>query len=57
VKDALNSQSFRDLNEHRSIVDKDCLRGPHLSYVQSKPENVHVGLANVNQARGYEAVD
>jgi hypothetical protein len=56
VKDALNSQPFRDLNEHRSIVDKDCLRSLHLSYVQSKSENIRVGLADVNEARGYETV-
>jgi hypothetical protein len=57
MKDALNSQSFRYLNEHWSIVDEDCLRGLHLSYVQSKPEDVHVRLANVNEARGNEAID
>jgi hypothetical protein len=57
VKNALNSQPFRNLNEHRSIVDIDCLRGLHLSYVKSKPEDVHVGLADVNEARGNEAVD
>jgi|ERR1035437_1543331 hypothetical protein len=57
MKNALNSQSFRDLNEHRSIVDKDCLRSLHLGYVQSKSENIHVGFAYVYEARGYETVD
>ena len=56
MKNALNSQALSNLNEHRSIVDKDCLRGLDLSYVQSKPENVHVGLADVNVARGNEAI-
>lgn len=52
----MNSQSFRYLNEHRSIVDEDYLRGLNLSYVQSKSENIHVGLADVYEARGYETV-
>jgi hypothetical protein len=56
VKDALNSQSFRDLNEHRSIVDKDCLRRLHLSYIQCKSEYIRVWLADVNVARGNEAI-
>ena len=57
MKNAMNSQALGDLNEHRGIVDEDSPRGPHLSYIQSKPENIRVGLANVNEAGGYEAVD
>ena len=56
MKNAMNSKSLRDLNKHRGIVDEDSLRGLHLSYIQSKLENIRVGLANVNEAGGYEAV-
>jgi len=56
MKNAMDSQALSDMNEHRSIVDEDCLRGPHLCYIQSNPENIRVGLANVNEAGGYEAV-
>jgi hypothetical protein len=57
VKDALNSQTFRDFDEHRSIVDKDYLRSLYLVYVQSKSKNIRVGLAHVYEARGNEAID
>jgi hypothetical protein len=56
MKNAMNSQALSDLNEHRGIVDEDSPCGPHLSYVESKPENVRIGLTNVNEAGGYEAV-
>src|ERR1017187_127409 len=56
MKNAMNSQALSDLNEHRGIVDEDSLRGRHLSYVESKPKNVRIGLTNVNEAGGYEAV-
>ena len=44
MKDALNSQSFRDLNELRGIVDEDSLRGLHLSYIESHLEDIRAGL-------------
>jgi hypothetical protein len=57
MNNALNSQALGDLNEHWSIVGEDSPRRPHLSYIYSKSENIRVGLANVNEARGYEAVN
>jgi len=44
MKNAMNSKSLRDLNKHRGIVDEDSLRGLHLSYIQSKLENIRSGL-------------
>jgi len=41
---------------HNSGVNEDNLLGPYLSYIESKPENIRVGLANMNEAGGYEAV-
>ena len=57
MKNALNSQTLSDLNEHRGIVDEDSLGGPHLSYIQSKPEDIRGGLANVDKAGRYEAIN
>lgn len=53
---ALNSHSLCDLHEHWSIVDEDCLLRPYLSDVESQPKDVRIGLTNVNEAGGYEAV-
>jgi hypothetical protein len=56
MNNALHSQALGDLNEHRGIVDEDNPRGPHLGYIQSKSVNILIGLADVNEAGGYEAV-
>src|SRR5450830_422092 len=50
VKNASNPQSFRDLDEHRGVFDIDYLPGWPLGDVQRKPEDVRVGLADVDEA-------
>jgi hypothetical protein len=52
VKNASNPQTFRDLYEHRRVVDIDYLRGRYLGDVQRKPKDVRVGLADVDVAGG-----
>jgi len=52
VKNASNPQTFGDLNEHRGVVDIDCLANWRLGDVQRKPKDVRVGLADVNKAGG-----
>src|SRR5664280_419006 len=50
MKNASNPQTFCDLNEHLGVFDIDYLRGFRLSDIQSKPKNVRVGLAEVDEA-------
>ena len=50
VKNASNSQTFRDLDEHRGVFDVDYLPGGCLSDVQRRPKDVRVGLADVDEA-------
>jgi len=56
MENAWNSKSLRDLHEHWSIVDEDGLLRPYLTDVESKSKDVRIGLTNVNEAGGYEAV-
>jgi hypothetical protein len=56
VKNALKSKFFSDLNEHRRIFNEERLRGLYLGYVESMPEDVHVGFAGVNEAGRDEVV-
>lgn len=57
MKNASNSQVFRDLDEHRRVVHEDDLRGWCLSDVQGKPKDVGIGFAHVDEAGGDERVD
>jgi hypothetical protein len=50
VKNAWNPQPFRDLDEHWGIFDIDYLPGRCLGYVQRKPKDVRVRLADVDEA-------
>jgi hypothetical protein len=50
VKNASNPQTFGDLNEHRGVVDIDYLPDWRLGDVQRKPKDVHVGLADMDEA-------
>ena len=56
VTDAANPQTFRDLDEHRLVVDIDDLLGWHLGDVQRKPKDVRVGFAEVDKAGGNKEV-
>jgi hypothetical protein len=56
MKNASNPQTFRDLDEHRGVINKDYLPGRYLSDVQRKPKDVRVGLADVNEAGGNEKI-
>ena len=44
VTDAMNSQTFRDLDEQRLVIDIDNLLGWHLGDVQRKANDVRVGI-------------
>jgi len=50
VKNASNPQTFRDLDEHRGVLDIDYLPGWGLRNIQRKPEDVRAGLADVDEA-------
>ena len=50
VKNALNPQTFRDLDEHPCVFDVQYLFGWRLGDVQRKPKDVRVGLAEVDEA-------
>jgi hypothetical protein len=56
VKNASNSQTFRDLNEHRGVFDADYVPGWRLSDVQRKLKDVRIGLARVNEAGGNKGI-
>jgi hypothetical protein len=50
MTNALNSKALSDLNEHRQVADKHCLRSLILSKFQSKIEDVRVGFAEACKA-------
>ena len=56
MKNAANSETFCDLDEHRSVFDIDYLPGRHLGDVQRNPEYVHVGLSEMDEAGGNEKI-
>jgi len=56
VKNTSNPQTFRDLDEHRGVINKDYLPGRYLGDVQRKPKDVRVGLADVEEAGGNEKI-
>jgi hypothetical protein len=56
VKNATNTQTFRDLDEHRGVFDIDDLPGWRLSDVQHKPKDVRVGLEEMDEAGGNERI-
>ncbi|WP_158750619.1 hypothetical protein [Acidobacterium sp. S8] len=49
MKNASNIEAFLNLNEHRPVVDEDGLRRRCLGNVESKPKDIEVRLAHVNQ--------
>jgi hypothetical protein len=54
VKNASNPQTLRDLDEHGGVLDIEYLPGRRLGDVQSKSEDVRVGLADVDETGGNE---
>src|ERR1019366_5545988 len=56
VKNASNPQTFRDLDEHRGVFDIDYLPGWCLGDVQRNPKDVHVGLAETDEAGGNKGI-
>jgi hypothetical protein len=57
VKNASNSQTFRDPDEHRGVFDIDHLPRWRLGDVQRKPKDIRVGLANMNEAGRNKRID
>ena len=57
MQNALNPQTFRDLNEHQGVIDKEHLRGRRLGDVQSQLEDVDIGLAEMNEAGRDKSID
>jgi hypothetical protein len=56
VTNTLNSQTFRDLDEQRLVIDIDDLLGWHLGDVQRKAKDVRVGFAEVDKAGGNKEI-
>src|ERR1019366_4209558 len=56
VKNASNPQTFRDLHEHWGVFDIEYLSGWCLGDVQRKPEDVRVGLAEVDETGGNKRI-
>ena len=56
VANASNPQTFRDLDEHRLVIDIDDLLGWRLGDIQRKPKNVRIGFAEVDKAGGNKEV-
>jgi hypothetical protein len=54
---ALHSQAFRNLNEHRSVVDEDDAIWRRLGEVKSEPEYLDVGLPHSDETGGDEGVN
>jgi hypothetical protein len=52
VKNASDTQAFRDLDEHGRILDIDYLPGRRLGDVQRKPKDIRVRFADVDEAGG-----
>jgi len=57
VKNAPDPQTFRDLDEHRSVFDIDDLPGRRLGDIQRQPKDVRVGLPDVDEAGGNKRID
>jgi ATP-dependent exoDNAse (exonuclease V) alpha subunit len=51
VEDAVNSQVFRNLDEHRRVIHEDGLRWRRLCKVKRKAKDPHVGLAHLDETR------
>jgi hypothetical protein len=56
MKNASNPQTFRDLNEDRSVFDIDDVLRRRVGDVQRQSKDVRVGLADVNKAGGNKRV-
>jgi hypothetical protein len=56
MKDALNPQTFGDLDEHRGVFEIDDLLDWRLGDVQRKPKDVRVGFSEVNKAGGNKEI-
>src|SRR5271155_5020560 len=56
VKNAPNSQTLRDLDKHRRVVDVDDLRRGRLGEIQCKPEDLDIRLAHVDKAGRDEGI-
>ena len=56
VKNASNAQTFRDLDEHRRVIDVRYLPGWHLGDVQREPKDVRVEVADVDEAGGNKGI-
>jgi hypothetical protein len=54
---ASNAQPFRDRNEHRCVVDEDGPSRWRLGNVESKPKDLNVRLAQVNETGRDERID
>ena len=52
MQHASNPQAFGNLDKHRRVFDIDHLPGGRLGDIQRQPENVGVGLADVDKAGG-----
>jgi hypothetical protein len=49
---AVNSQTLRDLHEHRAVVNVNHLTDRHLRDVQCHPKNVLVGFSKMDETGG-----
>ena len=56
MHNASNTHAFRDLDEHRGVVDIDYLPDWGLGDVQRQPKHVRVGLGDVDIAGGNEKI-
>jgi hypothetical protein len=56
VQNASNTQTFCDLDEHRAIFNIDYLPLRSLADVQRKPENIRVGLTDMDEAGGNKKI-
>jgi hypothetical protein len=56
VKNTSYPEAFRDLNEHRGVFYIQNLMCWRLSDIKRKPENVRVGLAEMDEAGGNEGI-
>jgi hypothetical protein len=56
MQDAPDSQGFRDLDEEGGILQVGHLSDGALNHVERDPEELGVGLANMEKGRGHEGV-
>lgn len=56
VENTSYPEAFRDLNEHRGIFYVQNLMRLCLCDVERKPEDIHVGLAQMDEAGGNEGI-